>query len=296
MPRFPFLTFILVGCLQPVPEADGGTGTDAGSRRCVTDYAGQPGETVCATRAPIVCSGVTCAEGEDCCLLTGRCFAQSNRGACPTPVFDAGPGLTACASSSECPTDSFCIGANRNLCGGPGFCQPISNCGFCGPPGPTCAVCGCNGVTYDSIQEACVAGVRATVRRGACGVPNQSGVTNCGRDDQCDAGSSCCMKSGKCYATAEPWRCEELDGSIPDCRRNEDCLSGAGGGSANTQWCAGNGCNAEIGQCTNRISSSTCSGVVEPVCGCNGVTYVNECWARAAGMRIASRASCPDGG
>lgn len=294
---------VAVGCLQPVIEPmtgpdggeDGGA-ADAGGR-CVQNYAGQPGQTVCAEKAPIVCSGIACAPGEDCCQVTGRCFPLTNRGACPVPVFDAGSGLTTCGSTSDCPVDFFCIGADRSLCGGPGFCQPISNCGFCAATGAACAVCGCNGVTYNSIQEACVAGVRATNRRGACGVVGPTGVTNCGRDDQCDSGSRCCVRSGRCYAASEPWRCEEVDGSLPDCRRNEECTSGAGGGpGAMDQWCSGNGCNGELGRCVNRTLSSSCTGTVEPVCGCNGLTYVNECWAKAAGVRIASRASCPDAG
>lgn len=286
---------VVLGCLQPVVEPGSDAGVDSG-QRCVENYAGQPGEVVCAVKGPVVCSGVACSGGEDCCHVTGRCFATSNRTACPTPAFDAGSGLVSCGSSSECSTDYFCIGADRNLCGGPGFCQPVSNCGFCSGVGSTCAVCGCNGVTYNSVQEACVAGVRATIRRGACGVVGPTGVTNCGRDEQCGAGSRCCAKSGKCYLAAESWRCEDLDGSIPDCRRNEDCPSGAGGGPAATQWCSGSGCAGEIGQCANRVASSSCSGTVEPVCGCNGLTYVNECWARAAGVRVASRTSCPDGG
>lgn len=294
MRRLPVFALVALSCLQPVAEND--AGLDAGAARCVADYAGQPGEMVCAEKALVVCSGVACAEGEDCCNLTGRCFRVTDRTACRPPVFDAGPGLTTCGSSSGCPPDHVCFPADRNLCGGPGFCQPISNCGFCSPPGPTCALCGCNGVTYASIQEACVAGARAPLRKGACGVEGPTGVTNCGRDDQCSSGARCCAKTGQCYLVTEAWRCEELDGSIPDCRRNEDCQSGAGGGPATGQWCSGNGCASEPGRCANLVSSSSCSGTVEPVCGCNGRTYVNECWARAAGVRIASRASCPDGG
>lgn len=45
------------------------------------------------------------------------------------------------------------------------------------------------------------------------------------------------------------------------------------------------------GTCTMR-SGPICSGLYDPMCGCNGTTYSNPCNAGAAGMSIASRGAC----
>lgn len=159
--------------------------------------------------------------------------------------------------------------------------SPITNCGIC-VGGPMCQVCGSDGVTYESVQVACVAGVR--VIQGACGDRRGPRGISCGRTDQCQQGDECCALTGKRFSTSEPWRCP-ADSSAPilDCTQNSDCSSGAGGGNPGpASWCAGQTCG-QPGTCRPRVPSSTCSGTVQTVCGCDGLTYVNECWANAAG-------------
>jgi hypothetical protein len=36
-----------------------------------------------------------------------------------------------------------------------------------------------------------------------------------------------------------------------------------------------------------------CEGVLEPVCGCDGLTYANECEALRAGTQIDHERACP---
>lgn len=285
-------SMLLLGCLQPVEEGldDAGWPTDGGAR-CVSNY-GNPPETVCAQRSPGLCAGRLCGSGEICCLVTLRCVPASDPGACSIVGIDAG-GLKPCGSRQDCGPEQFCRSIANDLCGGPGVCHPITNCGYCSG-GAMCQVCGCDGVTYESPQVACVAGVRVT--QGACGERRGPRGVSCGRSDQCEQGQTCCPVTGKCFAATEPWRCpSDPSDPILDCVRNSDCSSGAGGGNSGpSSWCAGQHCG-QPGTCSQRVAASTCSGTVQTVCGCDGLTYVNECWAHAAGTRVSRAASC-DGG
>jgi hypothetical protein len=288
---------VFVSCLGPVSDRlDSGfdpniTLIDDGGTRCVAEL-GSVGQ-VCAPLTPGTCGGARCAVGEGCCLLTSRCFPLAQPAQCPTPVGADGP-LRRCASALDCGLNEVCFAEDAKLCGGPGRCVPITNCGACTGGLAFCAVCGCNGITYESPQVACVAGVRSL--RGACSAPDPRGAT-CGRSEQCAMSEACCPLTGRCYSTNEPWRCPaDADGGVLDCLTNAECGSGAGGGGAAAgSWCAGERCGTP-GRCTGVRRASECPGTLEPVCGCDGRTYLNECQARAQGTRVASRGSCPDAG
>ena len=252
-------------------------------------------ETVCASTAPGTCGGgATCDAGQDCCLTTGRCFDRASAARdCPAPNTSA-PGGTACASNSDCTADEVCLSDRYDVCIGGGHCQPIDNCGFCSG-GDICRVCGCNGLTYGSIQEACVAGVRVAAQA-TCGGPivrGTPGGTACGTDAQCPTGNVCCALNGRCYDPSEPWRCQfQPDGAILNCAQSSECVDGAGGGSGSESFCLAEGCSTP-GICRSRTSTSSCGGDVQQVCGCNGKTYVNACWASADGVAVASEGACP---
>ncbi len=257
---------------------------------------GSMGQTVCASTAPGTCAGATCDAGQACCLTTGTCFDTASAARdCPAQGTTF-PGGKACASNSDCGGDEFCMADAYDRCLGAGHCQPISNCGGC-VGGDVCRVCGCNGLTYASIQEACVAGARVAARA-PCGGATRAGdgfhlpVVACGTDAHCPTGSRCCALNGRCYEPTEPWRCQlQPDGAIFNCASASECSGGFGGGPGETR-CAGEGCSAP-GVCTSRTSTSSCGGDVQQVCGCDGVTYVNACWAGAAGARVASQGACP---
>lgn len=77
------------------------------------------------------------------------------------------------------------------------------------------------------------------------------------------------------------------DVSVP-CTTNADCTIG--------NYCNGAACGG-AGLCAPRPTS--CVGVNEPVCGCDGVAYLNPCSAAQAGFRVRSTGSCsatPDAG
>ncbi len=66
------------------------------------------------------------------------------------------------------------------------------------------------------------------------------------------------------------------------CLTNDDCGAGS-------LYCSGDRCGA-VGTCATR--PLRCSAIYSPVCGCDGVTYSNECSAASAGARVASRGAC----
>lgn len=305
-------TFQLDGSISTGGNGGGGAGGGGGAQRCVL-VAGL-NEVVCVSRSPVVCGGTLCASGEVCCQTTGACVAAGSA-ACPklptTWRYDSA-GARACGSSADCASDEYCMiddlqaGAGPrpvSRCIGSGHCQKWDQCPYCGPPGTErCRVCGCDGVTYESSQAACVAGVSVAVSsHGSCGA--SSGVADagaftvaCGTSTQCPPGAQCCALTGKCFDASEPWRCVlQPNGTVLDCATQNDCNQGSGGGSGNeppTTLCEADSCTGP-GLCSQRGSQSSCGGEVVQVCGCDGVTYVNACWARAAGARVASAGACP---
>jgi hypothetical protein len=71
------------------------------------------------------------------------------------------------------------------------------------------------------------------------------------------------------------------------CKNNDDCAEG--------EFCASGTCPADFssGECTERPDPAECEDEREfLVCGCDGVTYGNSCFARAEGVRVAIELPC----
>jgi hypothetical protein len=257
------------------------------------------------------CSGALCAENELCCYTTGACFDPADRAACPTPSADdvaqvpsegsacdssgncpdAPTRGAPCASNADCAEDEACV--NGLSCEGPGICVSRINCPS-SSGGPE--VCGCDGRDYPNLQSACYNGARIATPDAACGVSHEVGaggsfasglvVTGCGSDSDCPGGESCCALTGHCYDSSLPALCSAPpEGTYQSCYDDSHCLPGS--------YCKRDGCEGP-GGCASPASTSDCGIQLEPVCGCDGVTYTSARCAAAAGVNVSQARECAE--
>lgn len=244
-----------------------------------------------------------CESGQECCFATGRCYSpDQDPDACapappPTRTGDGGSSgggtlgeseQKRCSSNAHCGDSEFCRpDSDASACVSSGYCVP-RDCSVTCVGGSTCTrpVCGCDGETYETEADACSAGVRV-VTTAACGEPvadSQPIVIGCAHDGQCPEGESCCAISGRCFETACEGCCAPPPaGTTAPCEGNEHCLPG--------QYCAGEGCGSP-GGCVWLRGSGECTGQIQEVCGCNGNSYTNACWAQSDGTRVAHLGPC----
>lgn len=270
-----------------------------------------------AADLPVICGGATCAEGEVCCRLDARCVSPGD----PSCAVPSGSPAGSCASSADCDEGEVCTYNESTSswvrCAGTvGTCERRPDPSEC-PPGDGNIVCGCDGRTYPSPCVALNAGV-VPAALGECGTaqidfshesceldahcndPGDPGgfcdttrmecvwtntVRVCGSDaSYCWPGEACCALTGHCHDPEVEGTCAvPPEGTLYPCASDLDCERTVGG------FCDAASC-AGPGGCRNVPSS--CSGVVEPVCGCDGRTYQNECEAWRATVRVAHTGGC----
>lgn len=290
-----WLVLWAVGC--------GGTSVTSGQSNPGDGSAGSAGK---ATEPAHRCGA--CAAEQVCCFASGNCYSPLLAPeACeppppPEPLATGEGGAGGgdlvssdhrpCSSNAHCRADEFCRPeSDASACVATGYCVARS-CTLQCLGGADCntPVCGCDGETYATEHDACQAGVRVAATA-ACGEPvAQPGppVIGCSDDSQCPNAYSCCAISGRCYESSCPGCCTvPPKGSTGACERDNQC--------APDQYCAGSGCGT-AGGCMWRRSAGDCTGELSEVCGCDGKRYSNQCWAAAAGVRVANAGQCRTGG
>lgn len=231
--------------------------------------AGCAGTTVCSPgRCGVPPSGCICPQGYDpVCGCDGQTYSNACAAGCA--------GITVCSVGLCSPSGSHppCGGiAGLQCCGFAGLqCPQNSVCQFVDSLDPTCATVDLRGVCVPSI-EACAGGGDKV-----CGCDRVTYPNDCSR-----------LAAGVTRAHKGP------------CPTPPPPSGGQCAGIAGLPCQSGEVCNLQDSTCSILdlagvcvLRPEFCPELYDPVCGCDGVTYPNDCFRLQAGAIRAHTGPCP---
>jgi hypothetical protein len=237
------------------------------------------------------------------------------------------PAICGGLTGASCPPSAFCFYNSGAACGAAdqtGACRmKPSSCPPAGTP-----VCGCDGRTYANLCLAMLGGT-TVAKEGEC--PPPPGSVTCGGllGVKCPTGEYCRFplaascgsgdQTGVC--TPVPAVCDLVRSVVCGCDgKNYDnaCLAAVAltsvasngrcvvpdgqvcGGTVIADCGVGKHCRYSLGNCGAREMTGTCATLPQscttesaPVCGCNGQTYGNACFAYGDFTSVRSNGACP---